>query len=196
MFDKIKFKEILSKIFNNYNSITEFANISEVSRTYLSQYVNLALDKAPTPKVLKKIADNSKGITTYDELMAVCGYQTENMETFVFNIYKEFKRFADYIKSNDTDSAIDIQSPNKNNGGNVVIWKDNSQANQKFIVNYLENGCYSIIANHSGKLLDVEGASNQSGANVIQWEGNNQNNQKWILKDTGDGHQVACFLYH
>lgn len=76
MFEKKKFKQILSKIFNRYDSITEFANISGVSRTYLSQYSNLALDKAPTPKVLEKIASNSKGVTTYEELMNVCGYIT------------------------------------------------------------------------------------------------------------------------
>ena len=110
MFHKEDFANIIKKIKNEYDSQVEFSEKTDVGRTYLSQYMNMKIDKPPKPEILRKLADNSKGVTTYEELMEVCGYQSENMETFVFNIYKEFKRFADYIKSNDTDSAIDIKS--------------------------------------------------------------------------------------
>lgn len=74
MFDVRIFSEILQKISNSYNSITDFSNKSEVNRTYLSKYINMKLNNPPTPKILSKIADASNGITTYKELMLICGY--------------------------------------------------------------------------------------------------------------------------
>lgn len=80
MFDKIKFAKILSDINNSYDTMTEFAQKSGVNRTYLSQYINQKLDAPPSPKVLMKIARNSKGITTYDSLMNICGFLTYNRD--------------------------------------------------------------------------------------------------------------------
>lgn len=74
MFDKIRFANIISNINSTYSTMTEFAKIANFDRTYISKYINQKLDNPPTPKILKKIADASKGITTYDELMEVCGY--------------------------------------------------------------------------------------------------------------------------
>ena len=74
MFDKIKFAKILGDINNTYDTMTEFAQKSGVNRTYLSQYINQKLDAPPTPKILIKIAENSHGIITYDNLMQICGY--------------------------------------------------------------------------------------------------------------------------
>lgn len=78
MFDIKRFSNILQKISDSYSSISEFAEKSEVNRTYLSKYINQKLDNPPTPKILIKIANASKGITTYEELMTVCGHIKEN----------------------------------------------------------------------------------------------------------------------
>lgn len=74
MFDAKLFSEILQKISNSYNSMSEFSEKSEVNRTYLSKYINMKLDNPPTPKILEKIATSSHGIITYAELMEICGY--------------------------------------------------------------------------------------------------------------------------
>lgn len=74
MFDKIKFAKLLNDINDTYDTMTEFAKKSAVNRTYLSQYINMKLDSPPTPKILEKITSASNGITTYNELMQVCGY--------------------------------------------------------------------------------------------------------------------------
>lgn len=74
MFNLKRFSSILQKITNTYTSISEFAEKSEVNRTYLSKYINMKLNNPPTPKILQKIADTSNGICTYEELMYVCGY--------------------------------------------------------------------------------------------------------------------------
>ncbi len=74
MFDKIKFAQILKNINETYDSQRDFAKKSEINRTYLSQYMNMKLEAPPKPKILEKLANASNGITTYNELMKICGY--------------------------------------------------------------------------------------------------------------------------
>lgn len=74
MFNKEAFSKILSKIISKYDSITEFADISTVGRSYISKYIHMKIDVPPSPKVLEKIAKASEGVTRYGELMKVCGY--------------------------------------------------------------------------------------------------------------------------
>lgn len=81
MFDQQKFSEILENIISNYDSLRDFSNISGFNRTSVSKYVRRELSNPPSPEILKKISDNSKGLTTYMELMIICGYITnENVE--------------------------------------------------------------------------------------------------------------------
>lgn len=82
MFYKDKFSNILKQIKETYNSQEEFARSSGVGRTYISQYMNGNLDTPPKPKILEKIANSSKGITTYDELMQICGYTNYMVDSF------------------------------------------------------------------------------------------------------------------
>lgn len=74
MFNKEKFSEILLNIVNQYESISDFANTSKVGRSYLSKYINGKISSPPSPKVLNKIANYSKGLITYEELMIICGH--------------------------------------------------------------------------------------------------------------------------
>lgn len=74
MFNKDVFSEILTKIYKTYNNQRDFADATEVNRAYLSQYMNKKLDNPPTPKILGKIANASRGIISYAQLMEVCGY--------------------------------------------------------------------------------------------------------------------------
>ena len=74
MFDKEAFANMLKKINSTYDTMTEFAEKSGVDRAYISKYINMKLDNPPTPKILMKIANHSNGITTYDELMNICGF--------------------------------------------------------------------------------------------------------------------------
>lgn len=74
MFDKKAFSDILNKIVTLYDSITDFASVSTVGRSYISKYIHMKIDAPPSPKVLEKIATAAKGVTTYEELMYMCGY--------------------------------------------------------------------------------------------------------------------------
>ena len=74
MFNQQKFSEILNNIVKKYDSISDFANVSSLGRSYISKYINLKLDSPPSPKILEKISNHSKNVTNYYELMQVCGY--------------------------------------------------------------------------------------------------------------------------
>lgn len=74
MFNKDLFANIIRKIKNTYSSQEDFSKKSKIGRTYLSQYMNMKLDEPPKPKILEKLANASNGVTSYAELMEVCGY--------------------------------------------------------------------------------------------------------------------------
>lgn len=106
MFDQKKFSDILNKIVKLYGSISELANTTRQSRSYFSKYINLRLQAPPTPKVLEKIAEASRGITTYDELMQVCGYldsNTSSKEIIAQNICRDFENEIDSLHINNID---------------------------------------------------------------------------------------------
>lgn len=73
-FNKEKFSNILNEIYKKYPNQRDFAEATGVNRGYLSRYINKKLDAPPTPGILQKIANGSKNITTYEELMDICGY--------------------------------------------------------------------------------------------------------------------------
>ncbi len=107
MFNKNKFALILQEIKETYKSQEDFSEKSGIGRTYISQYMNMKIDKPPLPKILEKIAEASKGITTYNELMTVCGY-IEDFSTAIYDFSSEHDRYilntaVDYINANNID---------------------------------------------------------------------------------------------
>lgn len=108
MFDKIKFAKVLNDINDTYDTMTEFSEKSGVNRTYLSQYINMKLDNPPTPKILGKISDASNEITTYEELMLICGYINKSME-FSELAKKIFNKYLPSLKElNLNEDLLDI----------------------------------------------------------------------------------------
>lgn len=74
MFDLDTFSKILDKINSTYDTMSDFAMKASLDRTYISKYINKKLNNPPSPEIIKKIANASNGITTYYELMEICGY--------------------------------------------------------------------------------------------------------------------------
>ena len=70
MFQKNLFREQLIKLMND-KTTTEFSEQTCFNRTYLSKYLNLKLDRPPSPRLLQNIASS---IVTYEELLISCGY--------------------------------------------------------------------------------------------------------------------------
>lgn len=75
MFNKEEFSKILLNIQANYNNQEDFAKYSGIGRTSISQYINCKIEIPPKPHLLEKIAQSSKGLTNYNELLWVCGYK-------------------------------------------------------------------------------------------------------------------------
>lgn len=80
--------------------------------------------------------------------------------------------------------VLDISAGSKENGANLQLWGKTSVAQQKFKVNYLGDGYYTIKSANSSKMIDV--ASGSNSPNVRQWENNDSDSQKWIIKDAGN----------
>lgn len=91
MFDKSKFAQILKNINETYNSQRDFAKKSEINRTYLSQYMNMKLDEPPKPKILKKLANASNNIVSYDELMEICGYVSNSYYKQIYELEENWE---------------------------------------------------------------------------------------------------------
>ena len=88
---------------------------------------------------------------------------------------------------NSGDRVLDINNWNMNNGGNLELYKKNNTTNQRFYLQYLNNGYYSIRTLHSGRYLHVANENNKE-SNVHQWEGGNHENAQWALKSAGNGY--------
>ena len=84
--------------------------------------------------------------------------------------------------------VFDVSNASKNDRGNVQIWQNANVTQQRFKIEYLNNGYYKIISENSGKALDVDNAGKYDGANVQQFSYNGTDAQLWQIKDVGDGY--------
>lgn len=67
---------VLGNILQLYDSQNKMAEAFEMSSSYLTKIFQ-GRYKNISPNQLRKIADNSKGVVTYLELMRICGYITK-----------------------------------------------------------------------------------------------------------------------
>ena len=126
MFDINEFSNILENINSKYDTMTDFAKKANFDRTYISKYINKKLSNPPTPKILKKIADASKGVTTYSELMLICGYIDkieDNVDTLKNLKTKKMKLEKQY-------EDLKLNKYEKNAINNFLI--DEKKLNQKY----------------------------------------------------------------
>lgn len=146
MFSKEKFGAIIKKINDSYPTQHEFADYSGVNRTYLSQYINMKLDDPPKPKILEKIAVASKGITTYDELMQICGYidinglSDINLNSKEMNILT--KMLLDYKDFLNEDHSFDKFNEYK------YVSNLSKESKEKIIIAFRRNSLDLILNTH------------------------------------------------
>jgi transcriptional regulator with XRE-family HTH domain len=84
-FDAKAFSNILKTLCGYYGSINKLADKTGITASYICKLIKLKYKEAPSPKILRKIADNSDGLFTYLELMYICGYFREDE----YNILKK-----------------------------------------------------------------------------------------------------------
>ncbi len=163
MFDKNIFSEILKKIYCIYKNQRDFAKATGVNRAYISQYMNMKLDNPPTPKILKKIAENSKGVTTYEELMKVCGYVDVIDDFFDISIHQDNNSLPIIDKIYFKDDTFFAYSPNED----IPLPK-------KLNLEY-DYFAYKISTNDMAPLLDIGDIA------IIQKQNNYKNNKTYLL---------------
>ncbi len=84
--------------------------------------------------------------------------------------------------------AAEIPVWNFEDGGNVqqsALAGSNAGSNQQWVLEYVEDGWFSLRNRWSGRYLDVSGGSTQDGANLLVWPGNGQYNQQWRMVPVG-----------
>lgn len=86
----------------------------------------------------------------------------------------------------DENYVLDVSEASKSNCANIQLYKYVEENQQKFYVEYIGNGEYTVTSLHSGKALDVANAGQTAGTNVWQYEFNNSEAQKWVIKKTDD----------
>lgn len=136
MFDKNKFAQIIKNISETYSNQREFSKKSEINRTYLSQYMNMKLNEPPKPKILKKLAQSSNNITTYEELMDICGY-TNNMYKNKILMLEKYKKEIENLKL--TKSQMEEFK-------NIVLYCDSPSELRNFLKGL--HGSKSILASN------------------------------------------------
>nr|ASF57710.1 PR2455 [Piromyces rhizinflatus] len=82
--------------------------------------------------------------------------------------------------------VLDVEGDSKNDGGNVIVWRDQSSFNQRWSIENTDDGYVVFINLSSGKVLDVEYESVSDGANIHQWTNRSAPNQQWKLVPVGD----------
>lgn len=89
--------------------------------------------------------------------------------------------------SRNSNMVLDISGASDDNFANVQIWSYQNVLQQKFKVEYLNDGYYTIRNLKSNKVLDVANGVASNCNNVWQYDSNGTNAQKWIINDCGNG---------
>lgn len=159
MFEQKKFSEILNKIVELYGSTVALASSAHVGRSYLSKYINMKIPSPPTPKILEKIAEASRGITNYDELMQVCGYLNANVssrEVIAQNICNDFEKKIDSLHISNIDKAHIFDILIKQNEMNSsVLSQLSSYIENYYGINDKTKQLFNIFETMDQKIKDI-----------------------------------------
>lgn len=145
MFNKETFSEILTKIYKTYSNQRDFADATEVNRAYLSQYMNKKLDNPPTPKILEKIANASKGVTSYEELMLVCGY----FDNFYNNKSLILKKYKKEIES------LELTKTQLDQLTNIIFCCNSPEQLRSFLKSFPDNKSIQISNLYTSMISDI-----------------------------------------
>lgn len=81
---------VLQEILKHYNSQAQMARAFDVSPAFITKILNGKIREI-SPKQLRKIAEGSKGVAKYIELMIICRYITDqDIYEYLYN--KEIKK--------------------------------------------------------------------------------------------------------
>jgi len=91
------------------------------------------------------------------------------------------------ICSKQSGKCLDVWLGGQDNGTGVVTWSFVNGNNQKWRIQAVGDGYYTICASHSGKCLIVDGASTADGGQLSQWSDIGADQQHFAIEPVGAG---------
>ncbi len=93
------------------------------------------------------------------------------------------------LSTSNNNMVVDVYNAKANDGSNVELYAQNGGNNQKWTIEPLSDGYYTITTGMSENMsLDVYKSLKTPGTNVQLYQKKSGDNQKWIIKDAGDGY--------
>ena len=83
--------------------------------------------------------------------------------------------------------AFDVDYGSNQNGAKIQLWQDFNKLQQKFELEYMNNGYYKIISSNSKKALTIASSDTRIGTQIIQQDSQNIDTQLWIIKKSSSG---------
>lgn len=93
------------------------------------------------------------------------------------------------IKSKANSKLLDVKNASIENGAAVYSWTDTKSDAQRWVVNHVGKGIYTLTNVGSGKLLHATAAPADS-VNVDQQDNTNADDVKWVIKKVGGGYAL------
>ena len=84
--------------------------------------------------------------------------------------------------------VVEVKNASIYSGGNVQIFTRNNAKCQKVLIQYGNDGYYTIKFQHSGMYLDVANGETTNGTNVWQCRYNGSDAQKWVIQKAENGY--------
>lgn len=78
--------------------------------------------------------------------------------------------------------VFDIEYGSVQSGAKAQLWENDNVIQQKYNIEYIDNGYYKIKSKKSNKALTVESSNPRIGSKITQQDDKNLDTQKWILK--------------
>ena len=96
----------------------------------------------------------------------------------------------------DENYVLNIAGASTVSYANLEIQENKNKDNQKFNVNPVGDGTYTISAVHSNKFIDIHVSSQIAQNNLIQYGYQGYIYQKWVIKPAGDGYYYIVSKYN
>ena len=78
----------------------------------------------------------------------------------------------------------------------IVLWPKSNEMPQKFQLDYIGNGLYTLSSLDSGKYVSIGNGQKSAGANIVQTPPTNLASQKWFIVKNGHKAYTLISLYN
>ena len=129
-----------------------------------------------------------KNIKNGERLILSKTQDNDNQMFYLFNISEESRKKENGIYKiavgKNPSKVMEVKGADMSNNAIIDIWDYGNASQQKFKLEYQDEGYYKITAMHTDKSLTVLNNNVSNNERIVQDEYRGNLGQKWILKDT------------